>query len=322
VRTLLLRSSAGLVMLAATALLAGCDSAYPEPSEDAVYYFVANARLGGKMRVCWPAGQAYAVGITKASAELQKELSKIRELMSYAAEWPKDDPRWHDAQAVETHVEELVQLAGEGADARRDALKALGEAIDKLPEGLTFSDEEAKEAFKQRLWEALAVSIDDITYLEEFLNMRLRLFEKVREYGETLDTSAADLRFTDVSHQGEVDVLYDAFAERVAGERERFFDYASEQMAEIRPIIGKIDKQKERDEYNLLDNRRSYFRNTIEGIQRGLRELIKTEQAKLTECEKAKPPKPTEIAFHKHRIETLKAELAHVTKRGKVITKP
>jgi hypothetical protein len=322
VKTAFVASSAGLVTLGMMALLAGCDGVYPEPSEDAVYYFVANARLGGKMRVCWPAGQAYAVGITKAHAELQKELGKIRELLSYEADWPKDDPRWHDAQAVETHVEELAKLADEGADARREKLRALGEAVDKLPEGLTFDDEPAKEAFKQRLWEALAVDSDDITYLEEFLTMRLRLFEKVRECAGTLNTSAAGLHFTDASHQGEVGALYDAFTQRVAGKRERFFNYASEQMAEIRPLIAKIDKQKERDEYNLLDNRRSYFRNIIEGTQRGLRALIKTEQAKLTECEKTKPPKATEIAFHKHRIETLNAELAHVTERGQAITKP
>ena len=321
-KTSLLRSSAGLAVLAVTALLAGCDSAYPEPSEDAVYYFVANARLGGKMRVCWPAGQAYAVGITKAHAELQKELGKIRELMSYEAEWPKDDPRWHDAQAVEEHAEELARLAGEGADARRKGLKALGEALDKLPEGLTFNNEQAKEAFKQRLWEALAVDSDDISYLEEFLDTRLRLFEKVREHGESLDASAADLRFTDASHQAEVGALHDAFTERVAAERECFFDYASQRMAEIRPIIEKIDKQKERDEYTLLDNERSYFRDTIERIQRGLRELTKAEEEKLAECEKARTPKPTEIAFHKHRIERLKAELAHVAERGNAITKP
>ncbi len=321
-KTSLWRLSAALVMLVMMALLAGCDSVYPEPSADAVYYFVANARLGGKMRACWPAGQAYAVGITQADAELQRELGRIRQLTSYEAEWPKDDPRWHDVKAVEAHAEELAKLAGEGADARRKALKALGEAVDKLPQGLTFSDEEAKAAFKQRLWEALAVDSDDIIYFEGLLNMRLRLFEKVREYGETLDASAADLRFTDVSHQDEVDALYDAFTARVAAERERFLDYASERMAEIRPIIKKIDKQKERDEYNLLDSERSYFRNTVERTQRGLRELIKTQEEKLTKCEKAKPPKPTEIAFHKHRIETLNAELAHVVERGQVIREP
>ena len=36
----LARLSTGLVMLVVTALLTGCDSAYPGPSEDAVYYFV------------------------------------------------------------------------------------------------------------------------------------------------------------------------------------------------------------------------------------------------------------------------------------------
>lgn len=309
-------------MLTVMALLPGCENAYPEPSQDAVYYFVANARLGGKMRVCWPEGQAYAVGITKASAELQKELNKIRELMSYAAQWPKDDPRWRDAQAVEEHAEELARLASEGADARQKTLKALGEAVDQLPEGLTFDDEPAQAAFKQRLWEALAVDSDDIAYLEGFLNMRLRLFEKVREYGESLDASASDLRFADVSHQGEVDTLYDAFATHVAAERERFFDYASERMAEIRPAIREIDKQEERDEYTLLDNKRSHFVNTIEGIQRGLRELIKAQEEKLAQCEKAKTPKQTEITFHKNRIERLKTELAHVAQRGKAITKP
>ena len=317
-----LRSIATLATLATATLLAGCSNYYPQPSEDAVYYFLASARLGGKMRVCWPAGQQYAVGITEADAKLQTELGRIRYLWSYGAEWPRDDPRWHDAKAVEEHAEELAKLADEGADARQEALEAVGKAIDKLPKDLPFADDAAREAFKQRLWGALGESREGIAGLEGFLDMRLRLFEKVHESATLLDPAAAGLRFTDAAVQREVDALYDALAARVVTARELFFDYASARMPQIRLLIAKIDKRKQREQYNLLDNERSYIRSAIEGDQRELRELIKAEEKELAKCEEAEKPKSTEIAFHKHRIETLKAELAHVTERGAAIMKP
>ena len=310
-------------MLVAATLLAGCGSVYPQPSEDAVYYFLANARLGGKMRVCWPAGQKYAVGITKAYAGLESELNKIRELMSYGSEWPKDDPRWRDAKAVDEQIAHLEELTSDkSAEARRQALAAIGEAIDKLPDGLSFANDEARDAFKQRLWSALGIGEANIEHLESLAKMRLLVFQAVARSAKLFDTQTEGLRFADAAVQKQVDASYDAFAARVTAERERFFDYAAERMDEIRPLIAKIDKQKQREEYNLLDNERSYFRHTIEGDQRELRELIKAQEKELAKCKKATTPASAEITFHEHRIESLKADLAHVDQRAKQIMKP
>ena len=322
--TSLKKLAGGVVVLTVTLLAVGCESSYPESSEDAVYYFLANYRLHGKMRVCWPAGQEYAVGITKADAALQTELDKLRALTGCEAWWAKDDPRWHDTEAVAEHVKELAELAVAGALIRKEAFQAIEKALAKTPEG--FISDPAKEVFIERLWKALEYEgeplIDYVARLENTLTLRKQLFDKVQACAESFDQDADELRFMDAACQSEVDKLYVQFERRVLEERERFFELATRRMAELTPIANSIDKQKRREEYNLLDSERMYYRSRIRAAKRSLRELIKAEENKLDEFKEAAKPDQSKIDLHTRRIETLQTELEQVEQRGEPIVNP
>lgn len=323
---LLARVSVVLAGVAATAALSGCDSVYPRPSEDAVYYFVANERADGKMRICWPEGQKYALAIAGADAKLQAELEPLRDLVSYKSEWDADDPRWIDAKAVDEHVDELKKLAGEGAEKRSKALEELRKALDAdPPEGLSFADDQAREAFRKRLWDALDFEGEPldkhIARYEGFLEQRLRLFSKVKDGAKSLVKDADALKFDDEALQSEVDAMLAEWNATVSAERERFFKLAETRLAEIASVIKTLDKQKQRDKYNLLDNQRTYYRKRLKAMARGLRELITVEQDKIAECNHAAKIDKQAVELHERRLERSKDQLVWLETRFKSVLK-
>ena len=317
--------TAGLAVLVCIGLT-GCEGTYPQPSEDAVYYFLANARLRGRMRVCWPEGQAYVVTVTKADAALQSELTALRGLLTFEAWWDRDDPRWEDTEKVKEHAEELTKLANEGAMKRAECLEKLHAALDKLPAGLSWADDAARAAFKERLWTALgcegAPLENVVRRLEELLAARLRLFEKAAACAESRSKSARGMVYDDEACQKAMDELFAAYKGQATAEHERFFEWAARRMAENAPILKTIDKQKERECYNLLDNERTYIRNRLEAMQKELREMIKADGVELGRLEKADEPDSTKIEYFRNRIARLEAVMTSEFERFKRIMEP
>ena len=324
-RTRKILVTTGLAVLACLGLI-GCGGASPQPSEDAVYYFLANGRLHGKMRVCWKAGQDYAVAVMQADNALQDELNQIRALLTYDASWDRDDERWTDATAVKEHAEELAKLVGEGAKNREKCLADLRVALDKLPEGLTWADAAAKDAFKQRLWTALDLDGEPldaaIRRLEDVLAARARLYEKVAACAASRSKQAEDaLTFGDANCQREVNELFAAYQTQIEAEREHFFAWAQARVGEIAPEIKTIDKQKERERYNLLDNEKTYIRKSLEAMQKELREMIKAAGAQVEQLKKDASPDSVELKRLEEEISIRGAQLAELLKRSDAILK-
>ena len=84
---------------------------------------------------------------------------------------------------------------------RQAAFDALAAALEKLPQGLAFADDAARDEYVARLWQALAVEgqplKEHMHCLEELAAARLQVFETAGECSESVDKSADELRFTD-----------------------------------------------------------------------------------------------------------------------------
>lgn len=318
------RLSVALAGIAAVATLVGCDSSYPQPSEDAVYYFVANTRANGKTRVCWPEGQKYALAIAAADVTLRSKLDELHHLVGYEADWAPDDPRWRDEAAIAVEIEALQKLAGEGAEERKGALGDLRAAVDAdLPKGLNFADQAARDAFRNRLWDELNLEDETleehIARYEKVLDTRLRLLSKSREIlaaaARADDKEKSELE----ALHAETHAVFEQWYEIVRTERERYFEQAAACMREISPVIAKLDKQKQREDYNLLDNQRECVKRELERMKRGLHELIRAEQAKIKKCKRADKIAPTVIEFHERQLKRFENELNGLEERTQAI---
>lgn len=315
--------SAALAALACFGLI-GCEGAAPAPSEDAVFYFLANARLRGNMRVCWKEGQEYAVAVTKADAALQAQLNPLRTLLTEGAWWAREDPRWADAAKVKEHADELAKLAEEGAKKRAECLESLRTALAELPAGLTWADEAARAAFKDRLWKALDVEgaplEEAVRRLEDLLAARLALFEKAAACAElsTAQAEESSARESEDCPRAAAE-LYDAYAALVAAEDERFFSWSAQRLAESAPVLQTIDKQKERERYNLLDNERSYVRARLEAMQKELRELIQADHDEYKRQERSAKRDAEKMDLLEQRAAAREAKLAALLDRSRRI---
>ena len=300
-------------------LLAGCSDLYPKPDKDALYYFLANARLHGKVRVCWPAGQEYAISVTKADAELQGLLGALAAVGEAGNAWDRDDPRWWNARAVEQRLGELRELVEADAAKRQAAFDALAAALQNVPkEDLALSDDAARDEYIDRLWKALAVegeSLEEHMHrLEEFAAARLRVFEIASECYESLDEAADEARFTDDSCNMRFDAAWLEFSQKANDLRGRFVSFARDTYTELKPELAEIDKQKERDRYNYLDSQRQFVKNTLEVQERGLRELIRADEKAIKQLEAMQsdpaPDHARKLAFYKRRLTRLQNEVA------------
>jgi hypothetical protein len=154
------------------------------------------------------------------------------------------------------------------------------------------------------------------------LAARLRLFEKAAACAEFRNKTAEDLTYDDEACQREMNDLLATCRKQVQTERERFFELAKSRVAEIAPVLKTIDKQKEREKYNLLDNEKTYYRTRLESMQKELRELIKAageEVKKLKKTEPADSPKLKRLA---DEIAAREARLAELSDRSKAILNP
>lgn len=311
--------------LAAGTLIAGCSDIYPEPSQDAVYYYLAGARLHGKVRVCWPEGQEYVTRITKADAELAKLLAPLRALLDPGVLWPPDDPRWQDQDAVKNRATELADLlSDEARQQRQEALDALEQEIDDLPPSLKLTGKAEEEAFKKRLHAALMVDgqplRDHVAALESVAEAFRDLYAKAATCAETIDPDIAEFGYADETCRREVMRLYKAARDAVSAQYQRFLRHAATRMNTIRETIDTLDKKKQRERYTLLDNERTYYKRTFERRARKIQSLIRHAERELSDAHRKKDAAAKRrIAFLKRQIERYQALVAATQQQKRAI---
>ena len=81
-------------------------------------------------------------------------------------------------------------------------------------------------------------------------------------------------------------------------------------MDEIRPEIAEVDKQKDRERYNLLDNQKTFILGLVDNMRRGLRALMKSDREELDKLKEAPNPDKQEIELREARQEQMAAELS------------
>lgn|GEM_PF-1600971 len=320
---------AGLGTVLSVCLVGGCQPKQP-PSEDAILYYLRNARLlhfrtgrsDGKVRRLWPEGQEYVNAVLKADAELQNKLKPLRELDDVVSLWASEDPRWRDEKGIHEQLKTLIEHVKGHKSEREARLVKLGEVIEQTPVDLKLTVSRVR--FVARVWEALAIDGVDlregaiITRLEESAAARLRLCRAIEAHLGDFDPDRTGLRFKDASYQQEIDRHYNAVHELLLEHRDAFLRYAENLLVVIEPRLKTIDKRQEKYEYEYLTNRRAYLRDELEAVSKKLQALIEKAEEELKilerEADKIKPPESSKInakiSFRRQRIEQLKADKA------------
>jgi hypothetical protein len=310
-------SPVSLGLLAGLTLLAGCEQHYPQPDGEALLRFVKNARLNGKLRVVWPDGMRYLEQVMQADAQLRRQLLAAAGPVNAAVMlWPKDDPRWRDVDALRPAPEPTTDDDPAAAPAApfQNAYDELAAAVGALPAGLAPADARST-AFSERVWEALAVDglplREYVDRLAAIADRRARLHNRIAKCQDSFDPEAAGLTFGDPECQRKTDALYDELARALAAHREAFYQYARDHMAEVQRRIDQVDKQREREEYLLLDNTREYFKNTLDGWLKEYKNRTREiEQALENHASGQQKLAPPVAAFYERRITELEQERA------------
>jgi len=306
----------------------GCSP--PPPSEDAILYYIRNARVRGPVRRAWPAGQKYLDAIMKHDAALQQEVRPLAAVTTLESLWPKSDPRWQDRGALETQVkglEKLLAPTGGGKEARDRELRDLQQAVEAVPAGLTFDTPERKAAFGGKVWDALAVRYvplaEYVADLEAAVQARLDLYWTVLLAADDFDAARPGLWFKDAGRQATLDQQYDAFAQRLRAARETYLARADQDMVADAKALATINKRQQRLQYEALTNESKYLRDELEALAKRLSTQaeqaaneLKKLQAQLKQANTEQKTKlETELAFCRQRAEELDAEAKAVRKR-------
>ncbi len=317
--------------LLAAAVLAGCGPVYPEPSAEAVLRSIRNARLHGRLRVCWPEGQAYVEKVMKADAALRAALNTVAPVQTVDALWAREDPRWRakfpprpPGQADGAHA----GTPGPAGTAVAGALDSLAAAIELTPDRLALGTLESHDAFVRGVWDALAVDgvplREHVAQTEALGDLLRRLEERVAACRASYAPGAGGLTFSDEACQRDVDALYDELAGALRRREDAFLRYAAERMKDVQARLGRIDKQKQRDEYLWLDNTREYFDNVLrDGWLKGLDDRIRAAERQLA-AQPAQPSAadPAAAKFLEGELVRLKERHATLSQRVSAIMTP
>lgn len=100
-----------------------------QAAEDAILYYLGNARFGGPVRRLWPAGQQYVDRIMRHDRVLEAKTEALEQWTQPETLWPTYDPRWQDPEALKAHILELEQALEEldtiaGVEAKLEELEA------------------------------------------------------------------------------------------------------------------------------------------------------------------------------------------------------
>ena len=324
----------GVGIILAACLTGGCRPRL-SPSDDAIVEYLRNARVHGKVRRVWPQGQEYVNAVLKADAELQKELKPLRELAVPDALWPHDDARWQDELECAAAARKLVEHCEARQPTRRALLGKLGEAIEKTPGDLDLTAANAKAAFVDRVWEALAIldvdlrNGDVIRDLEEVAARHLELIRAVQGCAGDFDADRPGLNFKDAADQGNVDGQYTALQRRLREAREVLVSYAEQKLAEIAPQLKTVDKNSHRGEYEYLSYKSTYLKGELGAIPKELRAAIKKTQEEIEQLEseaaeagqKAKAKLQAKIEVRRKCLEQYRADLQNWKPRVEAIIK-
>jgi hypothetical protein len=311
--------------LVGAALVAGCQRAYPEASADAVLRFLRNARLNGRLRVCWPAGQAYVEKVMRADAALRDALAAVAPIQTFDALWSREDPQWRakfEQKPAETPADETQGMTtGPAGTGVSQALDALAAAIEQVPAGIALDTPNQKDAFVQKVWEALAVEgvplRGHVAQIEALGDLHKRLEDRIASCCQSFAADASGLTFSDEACQHDVDALYGELAAALRVREEAFLKYAAEQMAQVHARIGKVNKQKQRDEYLELDNIREYFDGVLrDGWLKRLDDRIRAADRKLAAHQAGtKLLAPAEAKFLPDELARMKERYATLSQR-------
>lgn len=271
--------------LLASLMAGGC--APPPPSEDAILYYVRNARVRGPVRRAWPAGQAYLDVLMKRAAVLRDHLAPLQALMNPESLWLASDPRWQERAALEAKAKELEKLllpGGEPQEARSKAVADLRQAVAVVPDGLGLDDAARKEGFVAKVW--MALGMDDppvaiqVAELEAAAQQRVALYRAVLSAADDVDATQPGLRFKDSGRQAAVLAQYDAIQQRLIAEREQSWARAEETMIAAASALRTINKRERRWDYELLNNQKQYFGDELEAAAKQLVTLAEAAEAK------------------------------------------
>lgn len=260
-----------IVLASAIAAIVGAGGCSPPPpSEDAVLYYLRNARVHGGVRRAWPAGQAYVDKVLKADAVLRKKLNLLRPLGDPLALWPDTDQRWQDKDAVARRLEELAALAEEHRAEREAAFRALSEAVEKLPEGLPFAAPQEQAAFLDKVWTALAVDgvplPEHMRRLEALLPPHIVLFQKVSAAVERVDPNRLGLAFEDAARQADILGKYAAVKAAAENGQEAWLRYAEEHWNTLAARLKSVDKHAQRWEYEWVGADQKNLKARLEAV--------------------------------------------------------
>ena len=266
----------------------GC--APPAPSEEDILYYLRNARVQGKVRRAGPAGQAYLDSITKANAALRKELDLLREVATPESLWAPGDPRWRDKETLRAELAALEKLCHEHKLPREQAYDKLEGAVEKVPEELALESDSDKSIFIDDVWSALTFvdsALDaQVVFLEQLLQERLALYRAVLNNSDDLDSTQSGLVFMDESKQATVTDQYDAFETKLITQREMYIAFAERELLESKKSLKAVDKRKQRMEYDYLEYKSKYIRDTLESYYKDLDALIDQAEEELNDLQK------------------------------------
>lgn len=292
------------------------------PDQDAILYYLRNARVQGEVKRVWPEGQKYVDKILKADAGLQKEVSRLAVWQRVEALWPRDDPRWPDVQQLSTEIKALDELLTAGRKKREELLGGLRKAVEDVPPTLKLS-ESGKTEFVQKVWEELAPAEPEIAATAQ---THVRLFRAVRAAAGDFDPQGPGLKFNNSGTQQQIDQSYRELEERLRQQREGFLQYA-EQALTARPPRSEDVRQRRYEGF-----RRTYLRKQLEALPKGLQVRIEKAQAEIEALQRPLP-KPlnlvtrvraavdVEIEVRKRLVERDTAERERLRPRVEAILK-
>lgn len=315
-------TGAGVLIAIGTAILGGGCGIRPEPSEEAVFYYLRAAQVNGQVRRAWPAGQEYIDRILHLDAQLREEIADLERYRVPEELWLREDPRWRDEEAVAERSEELRRLL-EGHRPTRDAvLRELEAAVRKVPPPLAESVD--PDAFAERVWAALAPQGHALgkpvrpvlTELEECASDHLELCRSILDCAEFLDPHSTGLAMADEQCRERVETQYAALHTALYAGREDFVLHAERELRRIRADLEAPDARADKHKHQYLRDLRKYLRDELTALPKDLYEATRSAHRELAEAGAATNSElAAKAAFLELKLEQLEGERARVRAR-------
>ncbi len=309
----------------------GC-AVQPEPSEEAVLYYLRAAQVNGQVRRAWPEGQTYVDRVLELDAQLKEEIDELERFRVPEELWLREDPRWRDEGAVTKRMEELREIL-EGRRPTRDALlRELDGVIREVPSPL--SQDVDADAFTEKVWGALSPQGPAlgkpvraaIVELQERVADHLELCRSVLDCAEFLDPHSTGLAMADEECRERVESQYAALLTDLDGERENFVLHAEKELRRIGAELEAPDARADKHEHQYLRDLQKYLRDELTALPKDLFEATRQAERELAEAREKMQADASgdaerqrelaaEAAFLELKLERLEGERARVRTR-------